>query len=60
MKPAAASSGPTNRGALAPNVPIRPPDQRESVNMSKTNGSNAAPAAVEEYSCTWIRTNGTK
>src|ERR1700733_12655185 len=50
--PAAAISGPTIKGALAPYRVTRPPDHRESENTRKMSGRAAAPVAVGEYPCT--------
>ncbi len=44
--PAAATSAPTTSGMRAPMCAVSPPDQRDSVNISTTNGSSAPPAAV--------------
>src|SRR5207249_9273303 len=52
--------GPTTSGALAPYLFTKPPDQRESKNKMRMNGSQAAPAAVAEYSWTWIKLSGKK
>src|SRR5215470_6141805 len=54
-KPVAAIIGPTISGSFEPYRVTRPPDQRERKNMSRMRGSAAAPAAVAEYPCTWIR-----
>ncbi len=59
-KPAAASSAPAMSGMRAPMRATRPPDQRESVNMSTMNGSPAAPAAVGVYCCTSTSRYGRK
>src|SRR5207244_11165240 len=53
-------AGPTTSGALAPYLFTKPPDQRESKNKMRVNGSQAAPAAVAEYSWTWIKLSGKK
>ena len=53
-------AGPTTSGALAPYLFTKPPDQRESKNKMTMNGSQAAPAAVAEYSWTWIKLSGKK
>jgi hypothetical protein len=45
-KPDAATSDPTVSGILAPYRATRPPDQRESTNISRMSGSRAAPAAL--------------
>src|SRR5712691_5124301 len=45
-RPIAAIAGPTVRGSRLPTRATRPPDHRESANMTSGNGSNAAPAAV--------------
>src|SRR6185369_293223 len=47
-KPTAAMIGPTVNGRRAPKRSIKPPDQRDNVNIITTNGSNEAPAAVAE------------
>ena len=47
-KPDAATSDPIVSGSLAPYRATRPPDQRESTNISRIRGSNAAPACVAE------------
>src|SRR5579884_2729933 len=44
--PSAAKSAPAVIGMRAPTCATRPPDQRESANISRTNGNIAAPAAV--------------
>jgi len=44
--PAPANSAPTTSGMRAPMCATKPPDHRESANMSNTNGSSDAPAAV--------------
>src|SRR5437773_4113675 len=51
---------PIFRGSLAPKRSTRPPDQRESRKRTRTNGRLAAPAAVAEYPCAWMRSSGRK
>ena len=59
-KPNAAITGPMISGSLGPYRATRPPDQRESMNISRIRGSTAAPVAVAEYPWTWIRFNGNR
>jgi hypothetical protein len=47
-KPAAATTVPTVSGNLAPYRATSPPDQRESMKISRISGSSAAPAWVAE------------
>jgi len=37
---------------------MSPPDQRDSKNMSNIIGKEAAPVAVAEYFCIWIKFKG--
>src|ERR1700681_2547210 len=46
--PAAATSAPTTSGTRAPMRAVSPPDQRDSVNISTTNGSRAERARREQ------------
>ena len=57
-KPAAAMSGPTISGIFGPKRATSPPDQRDRKNISKIIGKAAAPVAVAEYFCTWIKFMG--
>jgi hypothetical protein len=38
----------------------RPPDQRDKKKMSKIIGRAAAPVAVAEYFCIWIKFKGNR
>src|SRR5215470_2517745 len=57
-KPAAAMSGPMIKGGFAPWRVIKPPDQGERKNIIRIRGRAAAPVAVAEYPCTWMRFMG--
>src|SRR5882757_3723362 len=46
------------RGNRGPRRLTSPPDHRESTKTSRIMGRLAAPAAVAEYLCIWIRFNG--
>ena len=45
---AAAINGPATSGSFAPYRSTSPPDQRDSRNLSRRRGSNAAPACAGE------------